>query len=278
MSDVPLGVFLSGGVDSSVVAAITARHRSEPIKTFSVGYEEQLHSELSYARAVAEHLHSEHYEVVLRREQFFAALPKLIWHEDEPLAWPSSVALFFVAQLAREHVTVVLTGEGSDETLAGYGRYALTLWNARMDGAYRGVTPAPLRRVVRDLIADGALGATWRRRLEHTFLGRDGASWPSFYFDNFYAAFSAQEQASLPECRVVRACLIRPTATRWSFGRKSSGDLLGPFALHRHQDLPGRVAHEAGQHEYGGLGGKSRAFSGSQAGGVRCDDPEGSHD
>lgn len=122
MSDVPLGVFLSGGVDSSAVAAITARNRREPIKTFSVGYEEQMYSELPYARAVAEHLHSDHHEVVLGPEQFFSSLPKLIWHEDEPLAWPSSVALFFVAQLAREHVTVVLTGEGSDETLAGYGR------------------------------------------------------------------------------------------------------------------------------------------------------------
>jgi asparagine synthase (glutamine-hydrolysing) len=136
------------------------------------------------------------------------------------------VALFFVAQLAREHVTVVLTGEGSDETLAGYGRYALTLWNARMDRAYRGVTPAPLRRAVRDLIAQGALGATWRRRLEHTFLGRDGASWPSFYFDNFYAAFSAQEQASL-----LSAPLCERASSAYSntmeFWEKPSGDLLG---------------------------------------------------
>jgi asparagine synthase (glutamine-hydrolysing) len=226
MSDVPLGVFLSGGVDSSVVAAITARNRREPIKTFSVGYEEQMHSELPYARAVAEHLHSDHHEVVLGREQFFSSLPKLIWHEDEPLAWPSSVALFFVAQLAREHVTVVLTGEGSDETLAGYGRYALTLWNARMDGFYRGMTPAAVRKFVRELIANGALGATLRRRLEHTFLGRNGASWPSFYFDNFYAAFSAEDQANL-----LSAPWSERTSSAYSSTmecwEKSSGDLLG---------------------------------------------------
>jgi asparagine synthase (glutamine-hydrolysing) len=197
MSDVPLGVFLSGGLDSSAVAAITARKRSEPIKTFSVGYAETAHSELPYARAVANLLHSDHHEVVVGWEEFFAALPRLVWHEDEPLAWPSSVALYFVARQAREHVTVVLTGEGSDETLAGYGRYALTLWNARADRVYRGLTPGSFRKFVRDAISGSDLGATLRRRLEHTFLGKDGASWPEFYLDNFYAAFSAAEQARL---------------------------------------------------------------------------------
>ena len=74
---------------------------------------------------------------MVSRQAFFGALPKLIWHEDEPIVWPSSVALYFVAKLARERVTVVLTGEGSDETLAGYTRYAWTLWNARLDRIYR---------------------------------------------------------------------------------------------------------------------------------------------
>jgi len=197
MSDVPLGVFLSGGLDSSAVAALTSRMCREPIKTFSVGYAEQAHSELPYARAVANLLKSEHHEVVVGWQQFFEALPKLVWHEDEPIAWPSSVALFFVARLAREHVKVVLTGEGSDETLAGYGRYALTQWNARFDSVYRSLTPASLRKGIRDAIRNGGLGATLRRRLEHTFLGRDGESWPSLYFDNFYAAFSATDQADL---------------------------------------------------------------------------------
>lgn len=197
MSDVPLGVFLSGGLDSSAVAAITARQRQEPIQTFSVGYAEQAHSELPFARTVAEWLGCEHHEVIVGWEDFFAALPKLIWHEDEPLAWPSSVALYFVARLTRQHVKVVLTGEGSDETLAGYGRYALTQWNARLDRVYRAATPSFLRNAVREAISDGNLGATLRRRLEHTFLGRNGASWASFYFDNFYAAFSAAEQQEL---------------------------------------------------------------------------------
>jgi len=225
MSDVPLGVFLSGGLDSSAVAAITAGKRSEPIKTFSVGYAEQTHSELPYARAVAELLHSEHHEVVVGWEQFFGVLPKLVWHEDEPLAWPSSVALFFVARLAREHVKVVLTGEGSDETLAGYGRYALTQWNARLDPVYRTLTPGSFRKRVRDAISGGNLGATLRRRLEHTFLGRNGESWPSFYFDNFYAAFSAQEQADLLQAAVQGRALGAYDSTM-QFWENSSGDLL----------------------------------------------------
>jgi asparagine synthase (glutamine-hydrolysing) len=122
----------------------------------------------------------------------------LIWHEDEPIAWPSSVSLYFVAKLARERVTVVLTGEGSDETLAGYTRYAFTLKNAAIDRAYRSVVPSALRRGLRNTVATSSLlGATMRRKLEHTFLAKDGASWASFYFDNFFSAFGEAEQDGL---------------------------------------------------------------------------------
>jgi asparagine synthase (glutamine-hydrolysing) len=198
MSDVPLGVFLSGGVDSSAVAALMTRIRKEPISTFSVGYDETPYSELSFARAVAAHLKSVHHEVRVSRRQFFDALPKLIWHEDEPLVWPSSVSLYFVARLAREHVTVVLTGEGSDETLAGYTRYPWTLWNARLDRVYRRLVSQGLRRSFRSVLADSNwLGANLRRKLQHSFLGRDGNSWASFYFDNFYSAFSEGDQRGL---------------------------------------------------------------------------------
>jgi asparagine synthase (glutamine-hydrolysing) len=195
MSDVPLGVFLSGGVDSSAVAALMTKIRREPVETFSVGYAEQAYSELPFARAVAEHIYSRHYEVLVGERDFFGALPHLIWHEDEPIVWPSSVSLYFVARLARERVTVVLTGEGADETLAGYTRYAFTLKNAAMDRAYRSVVPSFLRRGLRNSIATSSmLGATLRRKLEHTFLAKDGNSWASFYFDNFFSAFGEAEQ------------------------------------------------------------------------------------
>jgi asparagine synthase (glutamine-hydrolysing) len=198
MSDVPLGVFLSGGLDSSAVAALMTKIRREPIETFSVGYAEQKYSELPYARTVAQHLKSMHHEVLVSRQDFFGALPKLIWHEDEPIVWPSSVSLFFVAQLARESVKVVLTGEGSDETLGGYSRYAFTLNNMAFDRIYRGLVPRSIRRGIRDSIATSAwISAAARRKLSHTFLGLDGASWVSFYFDNFFSAFSQKDQHEL---------------------------------------------------------------------------------
>src|SRR5271165_3048642 len=198
MSDVPLGVFLSGGVDSSAVAALMTKLRREPVETFSVGYTEQTYSELPFARTVSDHIQSQHHEVLVGERDFFGALPHLIWHEDEPIVWPSSISLYFVARLARERVTVVLTGEGADETLAGYTRYAFTLKNAALDRAYRSVVPNFLRSGLRDAVATSSLlGATLRRKLEHTFLARDGNSWASFYFDNFFSAFGEAEQVGL---------------------------------------------------------------------------------
>jgi asparagine synthase (glutamine-hydrolysing) len=225
MSDVPLGVFLSGGLDSSAVAALTTKIRQEPVQTFSVGYGEQRFSELPYARIVAEHLCSQHHEVHVNWGDFFQTLPRLIWHEDEPIVWPSSVALYFVARLAREHVTVVLTGEGSDETLAGYTRYPWTLLNSRMDRVYRSMTPAGLRALLRSAIGLTPISAAYKRKLEHTFLGRDGASWPSFYFDNFYSAFSASDQDELltPDAKKSAG---DPYAGSMHYWNGSSGHLL----------------------------------------------------
>jgi asparagine synthase (glutamine-hydrolysing) len=183
------------------------------------------YSELPYARTVAEHLKSRHHEVHLSREEFFQTLPRLIWHEDEPIVWPSSVALYFVARLARERVTVVLTGEGSDETLGGYTRYPWTLLNSRMDAVYRGLTPAVLRRCSARGNKALPLSAAAKRKMEHTFLVRDGASWPSFYFDNFYSAFSAAEQDELltPEAKQMAGDAYAGSMKYWNH---SSGDLL----------------------------------------------------
>jgi asparagine synthase (glutamine-hydrolysing) len=198
LSDVPLGMFLSGGVDSSAIAAIMKRCRREPVETFSVGYEEDQFSELAYARKVAQHIGSVHHEVRVSGKEFFDALPKLIWHEDEPLMGSASVPLYFVSRLARERVKVVLTGEGSDETLAGYSRYAWTLTNWRWAKRYARFVPAGIRSSLRRALRDGSLGsARLRRKLMHTFLGRDVDAWEQFYFDNFYSVFSSAEQAEL---------------------------------------------------------------------------------
>jgi len=223
MSDVPLGVLLSGGLDSSAVAALMQRMRPDPILTFSVGYPEVASSELPMARLVANHIGTRHHEIQVTSQDFFDALPRLIWHEDEPIAWPSSVSLYFVCKLARQHVKVVLTGEGSDETLAGYTRYALTLWNYRADRLYRHVLPGAARHFVAHRLAGTRLfNARIRRILQHTCLGRDGNSFESFYFDNFYSAFSAADQSELLSPRVMGNAYENVMA-RWS---NSRGDLL----------------------------------------------------
>ncbi len=228
MSDVPLGVFLSGGVDSSAVAALMTKIRREPVETFSVGYIEQTYSELPFARTVSEHIHSRHHEVFVSEQDFFGALPHLIWHEDEPIAWPSSISLYFVARLARERVTVVLTGEGADETLAGYTRYAFTLKNAALDRAYRSVIPGFLRRGLRNSVATSSLlGATMRRKLEHTFLAKDGNSWDSFYFDNFFSAFGGAEQVGLlTEAFAREAAPSTAYKNVLGYWERSSGEML----------------------------------------------------
>ena len=196
MSDVPLGMFLSGGVDSSAIAALLKRMAPGPVETFAVGYREAAFSELAYARQVADSIGTNHHEVTVSMQEFFEALPRLIWHEDEPIAWPSSVSLYFVSKLASERVKVVLTGEGSDELFAGYSRYRFYLLNQRWAAAYR-LAPAGLRRCIRSWVGrTRLLSAGLRRKLRHTPLGQ-GEALESLYLDNFYSAFPASEQANL---------------------------------------------------------------------------------
>lgn len=196
MSDVPLGMFLSGGVDSSSIAALMKRMVSGPVKTFAVGYRESAFSELAYARQVSGRIGTEHREIVVSMEDFFNILPQLIWHEDEPITWPSSVSLYFVSKLASEEVKVVLTGEGADELFAGYGRYRFYLLNKRWMQYYR-MSPAAMRRAISSAIAgSGLLTASMRRKLQHSILGR-GEELESLYLDNFFSAFSHAEQRHL---------------------------------------------------------------------------------
>jgi asparagine synthase (glutamine-hydrolysing) len=123
MSDVPLGTFCSGGVDSSLVTALAAEHAHAGLNTFSVGFHESSYDETRYARLVSSKYRTQHHEVRLENEEFARYLPDLIWHNDEPLNFANSVQIFAISRLAREHVTVVLTGEGADELFGGYPRY-----------------------------------------------------------------------------------------------------------------------------------------------------------
>jgi asparagine synthase (glutamine-hydrolysing) len=192
MADVPLGMFLSGGIDSSAIAALMSGMVSEPIKTFSVAFREREANELEYARLIANAYKTNHHEIVVTPEQFFAALPRLVWHEDEPLAHPSSVALYFVSKLASEHVKVVLTGEGSDELLAGYGRYQRTIWNLAWGRNYNKLIPSIARDAIRKQIERLPSGGRMRQKLMRTFLVLS-PELESIYFDNF-AVFPAPMQ------------------------------------------------------------------------------------
>lgn len=123
MSEVPLGAFLSGGIDSSAVVALMSQESSEPVKTFSIGFEEQDFSELHHARRVAEHVGADHHEFIVRPEAL-DVLPLLVEHYGEPYADSSAIPTYYVARETRKHVTVALNGDGGDESFAGYERYA----------------------------------------------------------------------------------------------------------------------------------------------------------
>ena len=184
MADVPLGMFLSGGIDSSAIAAVMSGMVKDPIKTFSVAFKEREANELEYARLVADVYKTNHHEIIVSPQQFFAALPGLVWHEDEPLAHPSSVALYFVSKLASKHVKVVLTGEGSDELLAGYGRYRRTIWNLAWGRRYNKLTPSIGRDTIRKQIERVPPGGRIRQKLMRTFLVLS-PELERIYFDNF---------------------------------------------------------------------------------------------
>jgi asparagine synthase (glutamine-hydrolysing) len=123
MSEVPLGAFLSGGIDSSAVVALMSQESSEPVKTFSIGFDEQDFSELHHARRVAEHVGADHHEFIVRPDAL-EVLPLLVEHYGEPYADSSAIPTYYVARETRKHVTVALNGDGGDESFAGYERYA----------------------------------------------------------------------------------------------------------------------------------------------------------
>lgn len=160
VSDVPFGAFLSGGLDSSVVAALMARNMAQPVKTFSIGFREERFNELPAARAVARHIGADHTELVVEADAV-STLKDLVWYFDEPFGDSSSVPTYLVAKLAAGHVKMVLSGDGGDELFAGYERYAkyqklLTLRRSSLG------LGGPLLRTAAAL-APGTLGVRLRR-------------------------------------------------------------------------------------------------------------------
>lgn len=141
VSDVPLGAFLSGGIDSGTIVALMSELGTGPVKTFSIGFEEEGFDELTYARLVAQRYGTDHHEFVVKADAA-AVLPKLVWHYGEPFADPSALPTYYLSELTRRHVTVALNGDAGDENFAGYGRYLM----APRDLAWWRL-PAPARRV-----------------------------------------------------------------------------------------------------------------------------------
>jgi asparagine synthase (glutamine-hydrolysing) len=125
ISEVPLGAHLSGGLDSSIIVALMAELSNAPVKTFSVGFEEEAFSELEYARAVAQRYSTDHHEFILKYGDIPSTLEKITYHFGEPFADASAIPLYHISKMTREHVTVVINGDGGDEDFAGYQRYWL---------------------------------------------------------------------------------------------------------------------------------------------------------
>lgn len=157
ISDVPLGAFLSGGIDSSTVVGFMSLHSSQPVKTFSIGFDHEDFTELEHARRIARHFGTDHHEFIVPAEAAEIA-PILVRHYGEPYADPSAIPTYYLSRLTREHVTVALTGDGGDEMFAGYDRY----WAMEVAERLPGIISVPAQRLAREA---HRLPLPWTHRL-----------------------------------------------------------------------------------------------------------------
>jgi asparagine synthase (glutamine-hydrolysing) len=164
VADVPMGAFLSGGIDSSAVVAAMAESSPEPVKTFSIGFEDEQFNELPQARLIARQFATDHHELIVRPDAV-EMLPRVVRQYGEPFADHSALPCFYLARFAREHVTVALNGDGGDESFAGYERYTTNLALAELDRL-----PHALRRIASSLASQVPLGGDQRKL--HNRLGR----------------------------------------------------------------------------------------------------------
>jgi asparagine synthase (glutamine-hydrolysing) len=215
MSDVPLGAFLSGGIDSSLIVGLMSDMIERPVKTFSIGFEDDGENELPYAREVASYFGTDHHEYVVRPE-VTTVLPELVWAFDEPFADSSMVPTFYVSKLARQHVTVALTGDGGDEIFGGYLGYQRELLIDRVPGPIRYVGGRAAKFMPNGMRGKrrlAALGSDLATRSVNVNLFFPFDSRPSLYTPDQYAHvhdYDARER----QLRYLRASAELDTAAR----------------------------------------------------------------
>ncbi len=190
VADVPVGAYLSGGVDSSlIVALMTGLAGVGKVHTFSAGFGDSEYDEVHHARQVSKHLGTVHHEVTVTADDFERLWPSLTWHRDAPISEPSDIAVFRLAELARQHVNVVLSGEGSDELFAGYPKYRF----ARAT-AWAGLVPNPLRAAMIDRVERRLPSRLRRARIALRALrGDDEAE----RLEGWFAPFTSPERTAL---------------------------------------------------------------------------------
>src|SRR6185503_7961812 len=194
VSDVPLGAFLSGGIDSSVVVGLMAETSGARVKTFSIGFDEPAFDELEHARRVAQHFGTDHHEFVVKPDGV-AILDRLVSHFDEPFADSSAIPTWYVSEMARRHVTVVLSGDGGDELFGGYDRYVP---HPRVV-AFDRYSPRALRQVAAIAAARLPHGVRGKNFLRHVGRAEQGRYLDAIRF------FGADEKPDLLSVELQRA-------------------------------------------------------------------------
>ena len=193
MSEVPLGAFLSGGVDSSTVVALMSGVMDRPVTTCSIGFPEESYNEAPYARQIATQFNTDHYEHIVRPDAL-AIVDKLAWHYDEPFADSSAIPTYYVSQVARQHVTVALGGDGGDENFAGYRRY---LFDHR-ENQLRAMLPAGVRQAMFQQLGRYYPGLAWAPRIfraKATFQSLSRSPLEGYF--NSISIFRPDEKAAL---------------------------------------------------------------------------------
>jgi asparagine synthase (glutamine-hydrolysing) len=224
VSDVPLGAFLSGGIDSSSVVAFMAKHTSQPVKTYSIGFAGdsggRYYNELPYARQVAELFHTDHHEIVVKPD-VSALLPRLIWHLDEPVADAAFVTTFLVSEFARRDVTVILSGVGGDELFGGYRRYLGEHYGRLYESIPRAIRHGLLVPLARRLPSD-----RHSRLLDLSRLAKGFILSSELPFDQRYRSYVQLFDSAERDSLLVEPAASRRDSLDRAFEAANAGDAL----------------------------------------------------